>query len=71
MRYDWPGNVRELENCIERAAIMAPENVIDREVIASGFTDLIVSDDMLDQLGPAVSTRRVALARSVDRFQLS
>jgi hypothetical protein len=33
-------------------------SVIDREVIASGFTDLIVSDDMLDQLGPAVSTRR-------------
>ncbi len=33
-------------------------SIIDREVIASGFTDLIVSDDMLDQLGPAVSTRR-------------
>ena len=33
-------------------------SLIDREVIASGFTDLIVSDDMLDQLGPAVSTRR-------------
>lgn len=33
-------------------------SVIDREVIASGFTDLIVSDDMLDQLGPAVSARR-------------
>ncbi len=32
--------------------------VINREVIASGFTDLIVSDEMLDQLGPAVSTRR-------------
>lgn len=32
--------------------------IIDREVIASGFTDLIVADDMLDQLGPAVSTRR-------------
>jgi predicted ATPase with chaperone activity len=32
--------------------------VIDRDVIASGFTDLIVAEDMLDQLGPAVSTRR-------------
>jgi predicted ATPase with chaperone activity len=32
--------------------------IIDREVIASGFTDLIVAEDMLDQLGPAVSTRR-------------
>jgi hypothetical protein len=32
--------------------------IIDREAIASGFTDLVVADDMLDQLGPAVSTRR-------------
>jgi predicted ATPase with chaperone activity len=32
--------------------------VIDRDVIASGFTDLIVEEDLLDQLGPAVSTRR-------------
>ena len=31
---------------------------IDRECVASGFTDLIVADDMLDQLGPAVSARR-------------
>jgi hypothetical protein len=31
---------------------------IDREVIAAGFTDLVMADDMLDQLGPAVSTRR-------------
>ena len=32
--------------------------LIDRETVASGFTDLIVADDMLDQLGPAVSARR-------------
>jgi len=38
---------------------LAKQNqVIDRDVMASGFTDLIMSDDMLDQLGPAVSTRR-------------
>ncbi len=28
MAYHWPGNVRELENCIERAVIVATENVI-------------------------------------------
>jgi two-component system response regulator HydG len=28
VRYDWPGNVRELENCIERAVILARDEVI-------------------------------------------
>ena len=32
--------------------------LIDRECVASGFTDLIVTEEMLDQLGPAVSARR-------------
>jgi two-component system response regulator HydG len=27
--YSWPGNVRELENCIERAVVLAPSDVID------------------------------------------
>jgi Nif-specific regulatory protein len=28
MSYHWPGNVRELENCIERASLLAMEDVI-------------------------------------------
>ena len=30
-RYPWPGNVRELKNCMERAAVLAPGEVITPE----------------------------------------
>lgn len=33
LRYHWPGNVRELENCIERAAVMTDEKILDVENI--------------------------------------
>jgi DNA-binding NtrC family response regulator len=29
LKYDWPGTVRELQNCIERAGVMADEDIID------------------------------------------
>lgn len=32
-RYDWPGNVRELRNVLERAAAMAPSEVIDSALV--------------------------------------
>ncbi|TLP44266.1 nif-specific transcriptional activator NifA [Cohaesibacter sp. CAU 1516] len=34
MRHTWPGNVRELENCLERASVMSPTGIIDRETVS-------------------------------------
>jgi Nif-specific regulatory protein len=33
LNYRWPGNVRELENAVERAVVLASQNIISREDI--------------------------------------
>jgi DNA-binding NtrC family response regulator len=38
--HDWPGNVRELENVIERAVVLASENVIAAGDFTLGATSL-------------------------------
>ena len=46
--YDWPGNIRELQNAIERAAVLAPGDLIMLadlpERIRQSVTDLSVAD---------------------------
>ncbi|MFQ5688444.1 MAG: sigma 54-interacting transcriptional regulator, partial [Candidatus Scalindua sp.] len=36
MKYSWPGNIRELKNCIERAAILANNELIKPEQLSFG-----------------------------------
>lgn len=36
--YRWPGNVRELDNVIQRALILADDNIVDREDIRFAYT---------------------------------
>ena len=36
LAYDWPGNVRELENCLARAVVLAPGDVLRRQDMLLG-----------------------------------
>ena len=53
MQHDWPGNVRELENCLERAAIMCENGLIDRDVMGlTGLEDKIMSSFSRSTVNP-------------------
>jgi two-component system response regulator AtoC len=38
-RYAWPGNVRELRNCIERAVVLCPGDVMYPEYLPAALND--------------------------------
>ncbi|MDD4923475.1 MAG: sigma-54 dependent transcriptional regulator [Dehalococcoidales bacterium] len=50
LKYEWPGNVRELENAIERAVVLARNNVINTDDLPQQTlrsTDLITSKESI------------------------
>jgi len=73
-RYHWPGNVRELENVIERAIVLATDNVISPDDLPAD----LLSDDRREDLMPAgegptplaellVQAERRIIRRTLDR----
>lgn len=47
--YTWPGNVRELENVMQRAMILATDNIIDTEHLHLPQVDLVQAEESIDQ----------------------
>lgn len=60
MAYSWPGNVRELENCIERATLLASDDVIHGHHLPPTLQMPLASRP--DQAGPR-------LQEAVDAFE--
>lgn len=52
-QYAWPGNVRELENVMQRAMILAADNIIEAEHISLPEA---ISDQRVDERNPESST---------------
>jgi transcriptional regulator with PAS, ATPase and Fis domain len=60
-RYDWPGNVRELVNVLERAQILAEDNLIT--------TDDLPENMMLAPIGPADSSKPGTVGEQPDNLE--
>ena len=62
-RYDWPGNIRELENCIERAVIMARQEIIVPEDLPPNVHGTVLRED--GEVCPSTGTSLAAMEKAL------
>jgi two-component system NtrC family response regulator len=55
MEYDWPGNVRELKNVLERATILAENNLITRSLLPFELNTCPYEPDPYEEPEPLLS----------------
>jgi transcriptional regulator with GAF, ATPase, and Fis domain len=66
MDYHWPGNVRELENAVERAVVLAQEEIIGRDLLP----DTVVSpSSRFATLSSFPLQKNVSLFEIIDAFE--
>ncbi|MFW2330935.1 MAG: sigma-54-dependent transcriptional regulator [Nitrospinota bacterium] len=67
IEYDWPGNVRELQNVMERAVVIANDNVIGTELLPDNIKNLSESmaiDKQFAITSPTLPYRPLRAARA-------
>ncbi|MCU0600079.1 MAG: sigma-54 dependent transcriptional regulator [Desulfobacterales bacterium] len=71
LSYDWPGNVRELENIIERAVVLAEEDILRPENFSTAITSGMERSRMDEMLkGFSLKTSRELLEKKMIRRAL-
>lgn len=66
MDYHWPGNVRELENVVERAVVLAQDEIIGRDLLPEG---IISPSSRFATLSSFPLTKETSLFEIIDSFE--
>ena len=59
MEYDWPGNIRELKNVLERATILAENNLITPALLPFELSSCPYDPDPFDETEPLLSLQEM------------
>jgi DNA-binding NtrC family response regulator len=70
MNHDWPGNVRELENTVQRAVILASDNIIRRAHLANIIDSSPRADPDVPRTGDELKQiKKAAREKSVESIE--